>query len=136
MENKSDQRKLKTTMNIIDKIVRVCIVAVTILLLISIYRFPWNWLENKGYMAYKYAMEQVKNELAYPNTAKLPSFTKVSMQRNLPNVNRWDISGFGTCENALGMTVNFQFTVMVVVEKSGEIWCYECIVDFWFWMKY
>lgn len=137
MENKPDQKKLKTIINVIDKIVSVSIVVVVILLLILMGKFPWQRIENKGYKAYKYAKERVKHELMYPDTAKLPSFTKVSMKSDLVRSNRshtltnaWVISGWGTCENALRMTINFRFAVTVVVEKTGEVWCYECTVDF------
>ena len=98
---------------------------------------------HKEYDAYKYAMECVKKELAYPETAKLPSYKNVAISKSSKTTEiilnkykggksckeAWDISGSGKCENALGMEMNMRFSVTVVLDDYGDYWCYECNVN-------
>ena len=100
----------------------------------------------KEYKAYKYAIECVQDELNYPDTATYPSFKESTVQKSKygteiildsykGNISgqsfdkAWDISGSGTCENALGMTLNYRFKVTVVLSESGTLWCYKCIIN-------
>lgn len=95
---------------------------------------------SKEYNAYKYAIECVKEELRYPNTATYPSFKDCSIEKSEYFVDilidspsdfekAWDISGSGTCENAIGMTMNYSFKVTVVLDEFGRYWSYKCVVN-------
>ena len=100
------------------------------------------------YKVYEYAIECVEDELKFPSTADFPSFKDCSIGRSAyafeialetykigsaispESVEKvWDVSGYGTCENALGMTLNLSFTVTVVMSESGEFWCYKCDIN-------
>ena len=97
---------------------------------------------NKEYKAYKYAIECVEDNLKFPSTATYPSFKKTDVRKSKYGAEiilgsytggksfkyAWDISGNGTCENALGMELNYSFTVTVVEDEYG-FWCYKCIVN-------
>lgn len=97
------------------------------------------------YEVYEYAIKCVESELRFPNTAKYPSFRDCSINKSNHSTQiivdkyktnssisnksmkyAWDVSGYGTCENAMGMTLNYSFTVTVVLSESGEFWCYKC----------
>ena len=96
----------------------------------------------KEYKVYEYAIECVEDELRFPNTAKYPSFKDCSISKSVYSSQiiidsyvdnseknmkyAWDVSGYGTCENAMGMTLNYSFTVTVVLSESGKFWCYKC----------
>ena len=103
---------------------------------------------NKEYKVYKYAIECVEDDLKFPNTATYPSFKDTQMTKSNYTTEiiigshsigspvggksikyAWDVSGSGTCENALGMKLNYNFTVTVVEDENGDFWCYKCIVN-------
>ena len=104
--------------------------------------------KNKEYKAYKYAVECVENELKYPDSATYPSFKKVSIKKskstteiiissfreNSGNKGKtvkevWDITGTGKSENSFGMKLNYRFSVTVVLDESGDFWCYQCAIS-------
>ena len=92
---------------------------------------------------YRYALECVEDDLKYPHTATYPSFKETTIRKSVDSAKiileqyqggksceyAWDVSGSGTCENALGMKVNYRFTVTVVMSKDGELWCYNCYIN-------
>ena len=97
------------------------------------------------YEVYEYAIKCVESELRFPNTAKHPSFRDCSINKSNHSMQiivdmckfnssiknksmkyAWDVSGYGTCEDAMCRTVNYSFTVTVVLSESGELWCYKC----------
>ena len=90
----------------------------------------------KEYKVYEYAIECVEDELRFPDTAEFPSFKDCVINKSIYSTEiifggksmkyAWDVSGYGTCENAMGMTLNYSFSVTVVMSKSGEFWCYKC----------
>ena len=98
---------------------------------------------NEEYKAYKYAIECVSDELRYPDSATYPSFKEVEIEKSSHTTSiiigsytngksikkAWDISGSGTCENALGMTMNYKFNATVVLDEYGDYWCYECYIS-------
>lgn len=98
---------------------------------------------NKEYKAYKYAIECVEDELKFPDTATYPSFKDVKVRKSQYGSEiilnsyisgksfeyAWDISGSGKTENALGMQLNYNFSVTVVKDELGDFWCYKCIVN-------
>ncbi len=98
---------------------------------------------NKEYKVYKYAIECVEDDLKFPSTATYPSFKNVEVKKSKYGTEiiigsytggksfeyAWDVSGSGTCENALGMKLNYNFTVTVVEDEYGDFWCYKCIVN-------
>ena len=98
---------------------------------------------NKEYNAYKYAIECVEDKLKFPNTATYPSFKETKIEKSKYGAAMildsysggksfeyaWDISGSGTCENALGMEINYNFIVTVVMSEYETFWCYKCTVN-------
>ena len=95
---------------------------------------------NEEYRVYKFALECVEEDIKYPNTATFPSFNECTIEKSIYGTDiilgeysgggrfeyAWDVSGGGTCENALGMTLNYSFTVTVVLDEFGDFWCYKC----------
>ena len=98
---------------------------------------------NKEYKVYKYALECVEDDLKFPSTATYPSFKNTELMKSKYGTEiiigsytggksfkyAWDVSGCGTCENALGMKLNYNFTVTVVEDKYGDFWCYKCVIN-------
>ena len=98
---------------------------------------------NKEYKVYKYALECVEDDLKFPSTATYPSFKNTELMKSKYGTEiiigsytggksfeyAWDVSGSGTCENALGMKLNYNFTVTVVEDEYGDFWCYKCIIN-------
>ncbi len=126
-------------------LIAVAVMTIILFLFTDFFAIIFN---NREYRAYKYAIECVEDELKFPNTATYPSFkdTKVEKSKygaeiivDLGTINSsnpgksfnraWDISGSGTCENALGMEINYSFLVTVVIDDDGDFWCYQCILD-------
>ena len=83
---------------------------------------------SKEYNAYKYAIECVKEELRYPNTATYPSFKDCSIEKSEYFVDIL-IDSPSDCENAIGMTMNYSFKVTVVLDEFGRYWSYKCVVN-------
>ena len=98
---------------------------------------------NKEYKVYKYAIECVEDDLKFPSTATYPSFKNTEIRKSIYGSEiiigsytggksfeyAWDVSGSGTCENALGVELNYNFTITVVEDEYGDFWCYKCIVN-------
>ena len=98
---------------------------------------------NKEYKVYKYALECVEDDLKFPSTATYPSFKNTELMKSKYGTEiiigsytggksfeyAWDVSGSGTCENALGMKLNYNFTVTVVEDEYGDFWCYKCVIN-------
>ena len=96
------------------------------------------------YKAYEYAIECVEDKLKFPNTAEFPSFKECTIKKSVYSTQiiqytysysntggksmeyAWDVSGYGTCEDAMARKRNYSFTVTVVLSKSGDLWCYKC----------
>ena len=99
--------------------------------------------DNDERKAYRFALECVEDKMKYPNTATFPSFSECRIEKSVYGADiildsyvggrsfeyAWDVSGGGTCENALGMTLNYSFTVTVVLDEYGDFWCYKCVID-------
>ncbi len=98
---------------------------------------------NREYKAYKYAIECVEDELKFPSEATYPSFRKTTIKKSEYSTAiilgawsggksykyAWDIRGNGTCENALGMEINYTFTATIVLDEYGDYWCYQCTIN-------
>lgn len=120
-----------------------CIVVLALIIVFFATDLSSMVFNHQEYTAYKYAMECVKDELAFPNTAKLPSFKKVTVSKSSYSSNiiinsyqggksfdrAWDVSGSGKCENAMGMEMNLRFSVTVVLDDNGDFWCYKCDIN-------
>ena len=99
--------------------------------------------KNKEYKAYKYAIECVEDRLKFPSEATYPSFKETTVKKSAHGADiilgsytggksykyAWDIRGNGTCENALGMEINYTFTATIVLDEYGDYWCYQCTIN-------
>jgi len=143
----SEQRKKRSTVRVIWEWLSLVLV-IALIICFCVTDLSAKLFNAEEYKVYEYAIECVKDELKYPNTSDLPSFKDCSVGRSAyaseiavetykigSTISResvkkvWDVSGYGSCENALSMTVNFSFTVTVVLSESGEFWCYKCDIN-------
>jgi len=135
----------------IKKFIKIFAPILGVLLLILVFAtdFFEKTFSSQEYEVYEYAIECVKEELKFPDTADFPSFDDCSINKsaysqqiitdiysttntgigNKSMEYAWDVSGFFTVENALGMTLNRYFNVTVVLSDSGKFWCYKCDIN-------
>ena len=133
-EQKKEQSNIEKLIK--NKWAMTAIIISIIIALIVI--FSSGIFSNNEYDVYKYAIECVREDLYYPDTATYPSFNDSTIKKSdytteliISGKNfekAWDVSGSGTCENRLGMTINYRFTVTVVLDEYGKFWCYKCSV--------
>lgn len=124
------------------KLQSILIVALVILLAIVFWTTDCSSkvLQHDRYDAYEFALKRVEERLKYPETAEFPSFKECTIEnayvsqferngRVILVEKSWEISGMGTVENQLGMTMNFRFSVVVLKDEYGMFECYSCKVE-------
>lgn len=124
---------------IIFMLLRIAVVITLIVVFIKADLF-YKIFQPKDYKRYKFAIEQVEDNMNYYSDLDFCSFSKTTIEKNtsattkliierpdIDNVKAYDVSGTVKVKNALGNKITRKF-IVTIYHDGFNYQCYECVI--------